>query len=341
MLAAILLIILFAGTILVTAMLAALHSVSSPFVRFWARSGDPIAAKVYVLKARGQEVVVLLEFIRALCLTGAVILLASTINDFFAWLLASIVLVLSLLLLPQIYLKPLGMRLLAGGSGAIMHVTTWLKPVTTPLGRWLDHTVENEPPMTLTKEELTRLIEATQPDDTDLTGDELQLLKHALNYGDLNVRTVMTPRRVMAAVKAEEVLSPAVLDELHKSGHSRFPVFGEDDDNNVIGILYIRDLIELKANARVQDAMRTNVFYVNEERELDHVLKAFLRTKHHLFIVTNSFAEITGLITIEDVLERVIGRQIVDEFDEYHDLRAVATKQAKEAVKQNKQKMVE
>jgi len=330
------LILLLILTILLSAMLAALSSVSTPFVRYWARNGDPIATNVYVLKARGQAVVVLLELTRALSLTGAVILLSMLLWPVLAWLVASLVLMLALLMLPQVYLKPTGMRLLSWGSPAIMKITSLLAPVTKPFGHWLDANVANEPPMALTREELSRLLESTQPDDTDLSGDELRLLKHALNFGDKTVRTVMTPRRIIAGLSGDEVLSPAVLDELHQSGHSRFPVF-DSNETDVRGILYVHDLIDLRDNATVADVMRKQVYYVNEERELDHVLQAFLRTKHHLFIVTNSFAEITGLITIEDVLEQVIGRSIVDEFDEYQDLRAVAARQAKDAVKQHKE----
>jgi CBS domain containing-hemolysin-like protein len=72
------------------------------------------------------------------------------------------------------------------------------------------------------------------------------------------------------------------------------------------------------------------VFYVHQDKPLDHVLQAFLRTKHHLFLVVNEFEEVTGVISIEDVLETIIGRKIVDEFDQYEDLRAVAKLAAEE-----------
>ena len=80
--------------------------------------------------------------------------------------------------------------------------------------------------------------------------------------------------------------------------------------------------------------MKKAVYYVNEEKQLDHALQAFLKTKHHLFIVVNGFEEIVGILTIEDVLEEVLGKEIVDEFDQYEDLRAVAALQAKKDTKQ-------
>ncbi|QQS69160.1 CBS domain-containing protein [Candidatus Saccharibacteria bacterium] len=75
--------------------------------------------------------------------------------------------------------------------------------------------------------------------------------------------------------------------------------------------------------------MRRKVTYVHEDFTLYQTLQAFIKTKQHLFIVVNSFEEYVGIITIEDVLERVIGKLIVDEFDRYDDLRAVAAAAAK------------
>jgi Mg2+/Co2+ transporter CorB len=74
--------------------------------------------------------------------------------------------------------------------------------------------------------------------------------------------------------------------------------------------------------------MRVDVYYINEQATLDHALNAFLKTKHHLFIVVNEFEDVVGVLSVEDVLEQIIGQQIQDEFDQYDDLRAVAAKHA-------------
>jgi CBS domain containing-hemolysin-like protein len=116
--------------------------------------------------------------------------------------------------------------------------------------------------------------------------------------------------------------------ELHKSGFSRFPVTG-DKKGEIVGTLYLRDLVAAKAGGPVSGLMSKKVYYVNEEKPLQHVLDAFLKTKHHLFIVVNEFEEIAGIITIEDVIEQVLGKAIVDEFDKFDDMRAVAALEAK------------
>lgn len=179
------------------------------------------------------------------------------------------------------------------------------------------------------KEDLIDLLDNQQKQpDNRMTAYELGIVKSALSFSDMLIRDIMTPKRVVKMVSQDDSIGPLLMDELHKSGFSRFPVTG-DKPENIVGTLYIKDLVQAKQGGKVKDHMKKAVFYVNEEKPLQHALQAFLKTKHHLFVVVNSFEEIVGIITIEDVLEQVLGKQIVDEFDKYEDLRAVAALQAK------------
>lgn len=158
-----------------------------------------------------------------------------------------------------------------------------------------------------------------------LSKDEKTLITHALQFKTVPVSEVMTPRSVVQSIDRKEVLGPLTLTDLHKTGHSRFPVTDGDLDH-IVGILYAHDVMNTQRQGKTtaEKVMNRKVFYVNEGQTLDKALAAFLRTKHHLFIVVNEFEETTGVITIEDVIEKLIGHKIVDEFDQYDDLRAVA-----------------
>lgn len=265
-------------------------------------------------------------------IAGTLTLLAVLIHGLLAWLIGAAVLFLAFVILSEIYLRPLGTRLLAMSSGVLLALSHLLRPVTYPLGRMLDRFIA-EQPVTLARSELDHMLSSVAAADTDLSADELRIVRHALSFGDKKVLDIMTPRSVISKVKADDVLSPALLDELHKSGHSRFPVFS-DQPEEAVGLLYIKDLLELKKHAKVSELMHRPVYFVNENRELDHVLQAFIRTKQHLFLVVNSFAEITGLVTIEDVIEQVLGKPIIDEFDKYDSMRDVAEAKAKVVRKQ-------
>lgn len=182
-------------------------------------------------------------------------------------------------------------------------------------------------PMLSSREELLHLVESS---GHILTGDEKKLIINGLHFADKTVESIMTPRGVVATIAATEVLGPLVLDDLHKTGYSRFPVTDGDIDH-VVGVLHARELLTLgnKQSQTAREAMENKVYYIREDQTLDHALAAFLKTRHHLFVVVNGYRETAGIVTLEDCVEALLGRKIVDEFDLHDDLRAVAAREAK------------
>lgn len=177
------------------------------------------------------------------------------------------------------------------------------------------------------RDELAELISRSH----DIVSEEERaLIVAALAFPDKTVSSVMTPRGVIDFIKQSEFLGPLVLDELHALGHSRLPVIADDLDH-VVGTLHLRDMLSLdiKRSSTAEKAMERKVFYIRHDDSLEHALSAFLKTRHHLFIVINDNRETVGLVTLEDVMEALIGRKIVDEDDIHADLRAVAASEGK------------
>ena len=172
------------------------------------------------------------------------------------------------------------------------------------------------------REELQRLVDAS---GDILSDDERKLIVHSLGFRDQRVDSVMTPKSMMDTIKKGEFLGPLVLSELHDTGHSRLPVIGSDIDH-VVGILHLKDMLSLdiKNSVTAEKAMEPKVYYIKEDQSLEHALAAFLRTHHHLFIVINSSRETVGLLTLEDTIEALIGRKIIDEDDNHENLREIA-----------------
>ena len=174
--------------------------------------------------------------------------------------------------------------------------------------------------------ELRHLIETSSG---IVTNDEKKLLLSGLDFSGKLVREAMTPRSMIDSINKIELLGPLVLDDLHKKGHSRFPVI-ETDVDHVVGILHLRDILRVdtskKHTPKVETVMEKRVFYIHEDQTLEHALTAFIKTHHHLFVVVNEYRETVGLLSLEDVIEALIGREIVDEFDTHDDLRAVASR---------------
>jgi CBS domain containing-hemolysin-like protein len=172
------------------------------------------------------------------------------------------------------------------------------------------------------REELQRLIE--QAGDV-LSDDERALVVHGLSFKDKTVESIMTPKSAIKTVKKSEFLGPLVLSEIHELGHSRLPVIAGDIDH-VVGVLHISDLLSLdvKHSMTAEKAMEAKVFYIRHDDNLEHALAAFIESRHHLFIVINEYRETVGLLTLEDIMAALIGRQIIDEDDNHESIRSIA-----------------
>lgn len=192
--------------------------------------------------------------------------------------------------------------------------------------RLIRYAMPAQPASTLgSKEELSHLVTES---GTILSPDERKLIINGLGFEARFVGEIMTPRGMIDSINKREHLGPLMLDELHKKGHSRFPVIDNDMDH-IIGMLHVQDLLTIDAKRRstsVEKAMEPHVFFIKDTQTLQHALAAFLRTHHHLFVVINEFHETVGLLSLEDTIEALLGRKIIDEFDAHDDMRAVAAR---------------
>jgi magnesium and cobalt transporter len=149
-----------------------------------------------------------------------------------------------------------------------------------------------------------------------IDSDALTMLEGVLEVGDLQVRDIMVPRAQMVFVRRDQPAA-RILPVVVESGHSRFPVMDEDRDD-IVGILLAKDLLRLTtAQARerfdIREYMRPAVF-VPESKRLNVLLREFRRNRHHMAIVVDEYGGVSGLCTIEDVIEQIVG-EIDDEFD--------------------------
>lgn len=209
---------------------------------------------------------------------------------------------------------------------------TFVRKYQNSIVRWVRNVLPSEPTDVHlnSREELEYVLKTS---GALLSENELKLISHGMAFGAREVSEIMTPRGVVDNISKNELLGPLVLDDLHKTGHSRFPVIDGDIDH-IVGMLYIHELFTLDTTksktVTVEKAMEPRVFYIREDQTLEHALAAFLRTHHHLFVVINEFRETVGVVSLEDVLEALLGRKIIDEFDAHDDLRIVASRNPRE-----------
>jgi magnesium and cobalt transporter len=149
-----------------------------------------------------------------------------------------------------------------------------------------------------------------------IDADAFAMIQGVLRVADLHVRDIMVPRSQMVVLERDsgpQQLLPAVID----SGHSRFPVIGDDRDQ-IIGILLAKDLLryyaeDAKGSFDIREVLRPASF-VPESKRLNVLLKEFRLSRNHMAIVVDEYGGVSGLVTIEDVIEEIVG-EIADEYD--------------------------
>ncbi len=167
-------------------------------------------------------------------------------------------------------------------------------------------------------EELRMIVEASERSG-ELNPQEKQLLENALQFSERLVREIMVPRPDMVCLYTTKSLEEN-LAIARESAHTRYPLAVEDKDH-IVGMIHVRDLIAATERARGDggsppslEKLRRPILFVPEVATIDRVLRTFQRSRSHLAVVVDEYGGVAGLVTLEDVLEELVG-EIRDEFD--------------------------
>lgn len=164
----------------------------------------------------------------------------------------------------------------------------------------------------LSVDHLSQALELTSEGDT--TKEEQKILKGIVSFGNTDTKQVMRPRLDIFAL-SEDMKFTEVLEEIKNHGYSRIPVFSENMDN-VLGVLYVKDLLPYidRKNFNWLTLIR-EPYFVPENKKLDDLLLEFQDKKNHLAVVVDEYGGTSGIVTLEDVIEEIVG-DISDEFDD-------------------------
>ncbi len=224
---------------------------------------------------------------------------------------------------PKTFAKHNAPRVAAAAMWFVRAVELPLKPaawVLTKLGRGVVRLFGGDPSRTgplVTEEDIEYMIELGTREAVFEEQSRGQLLEAALEFGDTIAKEVMIPRTEAFALDANTSLGVA-LDAVVRRGHSRVPVYDESIDE-VVGILYAKDLLRTASSTEdldtpVRPLVRTTVFFVPETQKIADTLKEMQRRRVHLGVVVDEFGGFAGILTIEDILEELVG-EIRDEYD--------------------------
>lgn len=159
---------------------------------------------------------------------------------------------------------------------------------------------------------LSQALELASEGDT--TKEEQKILEGIVTFGNTDTKQVMRPRIDIFAVN-EKMKFPEVIEEIKKNGYSRIPVFSENMDN-VLGVLYVKDLLPyIDRKTFNWMSLIREPYFVPENKKLDDLLLEFQEKKNHLAVVVDEYGGTSGIVTLEDIIEEIVG-DISDEFDD-------------------------
>ena len=238
---------------------------------------------------------------------------------------ASGVLTFLILVFSEIIPKTLGStywRTLVGISVRFIQFLIWMTYPFVLLAEFISNFGSDS--TSVTREEVIAMAEMGE-DEGILEEQETDLIENTLRLKDIKVSDVMTPRNVIFALN-KDMRVGQVLEEHDTLDFTRIPVFDGNLDN-MIGMVNRYDIINRKAEDQFSTRMSeiiTDIPWVNENDAIDKVLELFIENRDHLCLVKDDFDTLTGLITLEDAVETLLGKEIVDEHDSVVDMRNLA-----------------
>jgi gliding motility-associated protein GldE len=227
--------------------------------------------------------------------------------------------------LPKIYANLNNIALAKLMSAPVTFLMGLFAPINKTMVRWggnLEKKLGHESGLGANKVDIDRAIDLAVSKDKD-SEVEADILKSIVSFNDVAVKQIMRSRMDIVALDTALTLDE-MMEVVREAGYSRLPVYEEQLDN-IKGILYVKDLIGFldmqngNGTHAWPELTRTEVLYVPEARKINDLLKDFQREHLHMAIVVDEYGGTSGIVTMEDVIEEVIG-DIKDEFDEDQEL---------------------
>ncbi|MGB1127516.1 MAG: CNNM domain-containing protein [Opitutales bacterium] len=244
----------------------------------------------------------------------------------------SLIMATAILFISEIIPKNVGVLYRTSLQPVLIHPLTWICTLMTPISKVVGFFVrlllKNQEPETDSDEEIMLLAEKSEKEGT-LTSNEREVINNALSLDEILVDEIMTPRTVVYSIDADD--SIGALFENRKNSYipfARIPVYQNQSDN-ITGIVRRRDILSAKAEDRDDvriGELASGAIFVPDTATADDALQTFLKTHQQLAIAVDEFGSMSGVITMEDVIEHIIGQEIFEKDDPAVDMRELARK---------------
>lgn len=280
--------------------------------------GDKQAERVQRVRNRGNLLLVSLLLGNVAVNAAISIILGTVASGLVAGLVATGLIVIFGEIIPQASCARYAMLVGYHTAWIVELIMIILYPIAKPIAWVLDKVLGQELRTIWSKRELEHIIRMHEDDPrSTVDADEERILLGALSFSEKTVEQVMTPRKYVYEIQKKTVLNQKQLHEIRERGFTRVPVYAKDP-NNIVGVLYAKDLIGVDPDddKLVEKMMRTTeLIHVSRRRKLDSLLNMMIKRRAHLAVVTEKSGKFVGIVTMEDVVEEIIGREIIDEDD--------------------------
>jgi CBS domain containing-hemolysin-like protein len=295
-----------------------------------AEENDPVALKLYRAVAYGDSLRGLLWLYIGVTSAASIVLLARILPIWASLLIVGPLLWVAFSLVPAGRTTRLGVRLTLAITPAVSRLLSLLHPALSRSTTMVERRYSSKDHTRLfNREDLLELIERQQSQtDSRLSEAELEVARRALHFNDYHVSDVLVPRKKLKNVLTKDTVGPILIDELHKAGQAHLAV-RETSKGSVVGTLSLSRL-GIESKGKVGDVMDTDVYYLHENDSLSEALHAFFATDHPVFVVVNNFEEYLGVVSVENIIEQLLGQVEGEDFEHYENLSAVAARHTKE-----------
>jgi CBS domain containing-hemolysin-like protein len=255
--------------------------------------------------------------------------------------LIAVLLTLAILYFSEIIPKTLGASFWRTLAVPATFVISWLVRLVYPLV-WISTRLtklfnKNEG-AEVTREEIIALASLMHRDGT-LVSDENDYLANILNLRGIRTEEILTPRSVVYMLD-ENMSVTAALDHATERQFTRIPIYGEGRDN-ITGKVIRADLFQAERDGHGSEPIKSfakGIVRVSEKLPVQNLLNLFIKQQVHLFLVEDEFGQPAGIVTLEDAIETILGREILDEYDTIADMQALARDKYRERLREEKQK---
>lgn len=232
---------------------------------------------------------------------------------------SALVLTLLILLFGEIFPKSLAKKRAEGFAFAVSEVVLFLMalltPITAVLGVWqklVSRLFEKDDTSTVTEDEIITMVDEAQ-NDGEIDEHEGELIKNAIDFGDIDVSEILIPRVDIVAIPSDMPFDE-IMSTFRKSGFSRLPVYNDTIDN-IIGVIHEKDFSRLIQDGKTHlKPIIKKALFINEGTKLSKLLRKLQAEKTHMAIALDEYGGTQGLVTLEDILEILVG-EIWDEHD--------------------------